>query len=129
MKNWLLKDVVSIIILIRAYLNSLLKPYSPLIAIERSKTAEIHCIGYLFQRFYDGIAKAPENLRHTLNRLCLLYGLKSIQQHAASFLQYGYFEPSHMDIIQNQVNLKILIEIDKFHLNLFSYRYINYMKR
>ncbi|KAF9363801.1 fatty-acyl coenzyme A oxidase [Mortierella sp. NVP85] len=71
----------------------------------RLAAAKIHSFGYVFRRFAQAVRSAPEGLRPILTKVCLLYGLYSIEQNAGFFLQYRYFTPSQMDYVRAQVNV------------------------
>lgn len=73
--------------------------------VQKAAAAKIHCTGYLFQRFYDGVVKAPSGLSPVLTDLCKLYGLSAIQENAGAFLQCGYFKPGQMKEIGDKVLL------------------------
>ncbi|KAF9158738.1 fatty-acyl coenzyme A oxidase [Actinomortierella ambigua] len=70
----------------------------------RLAAAKIHSYGYIFRRFAQAVKGAPANLQTVLTKVCLLYGLYSIEQNAGFFLQYRYFTPSQMDYVRSQVN-------------------------
>ncbi|KAG0221570.1 fatty-acyl coenzyme A oxidase [Mortierella sp. GBA43] len=70
----------------------------------RLAAAKIHSFGYVFRRFAQAVKSAPEGLRPILTKVCLLYGLYSIEQNSGFFLQYRYFTPSQMDYVRAQVN-------------------------
>ncbi|KAF9970349.1 fatty-acyl coenzyme A oxidase [Actinomortierella ambigua] len=70
----------------------------------RLAAAKIHSYGYIFRRFAQAVKGAPANLQTILTKVCLLYGLYSIEQNAGFFLQYRYFTPSQMDYVRSQVN-------------------------
>ncbi|KAG0228921.1 fatty-acyl coenzyme A oxidase [Actinomortierella wolfii] len=70
----------------------------------RLAAAKIHSYGYIFRRFAQAVKGAPANLQPILTKVCLLYGLYSIEQNAGFFLQYRYFTPSQMDFVRSQVN-------------------------
>jgi acyl-CoA oxidase len=72
-------------------------------AMLRFQAAKLHCSGYLFHRFFDGLKNAPEGLKPILVKVCSLYGLYTIQENSGAFLQYRYFEPKHIEIIQGRV--------------------------
>ncbi|KAF9926053.1 fatty-acyl coenzyme A oxidase [Mortierella alpina] len=71
----------------------------------RLAAAKIHAFGYIFRRFSQAVRNAPEGLQPVLTKLCILYGLYSIEQNAGFFLQYRYFTPSQMDFVRAQVNV------------------------
>ncbi|KAF9152579.1 fatty-acyl coenzyme A oxidase, partial [Mortierella sp. AD010] len=71
----------------------------------RLAAAKIHSFGYVFRRFAQAVKGAPEGLRPILTKVCLLYGLYSIEQNSGFFLQYRYFTPSQMDFVRAQVNV------------------------
>ncbi|KAF9434006.1 fatty-acyl coenzyme A oxidase [Entomortierella beljakovae] len=70
----------------------------------RLAAAKIHSFGYIFNKFVQAVKHAPEGLQPILTKVCILYGLYSIEQNAGFFLQYRYFTPSQMDYIRAQVN-------------------------
>ncbi|KAJ3081391.1 fatty-acyl coenzyme A oxidase [Quaeritorhiza haematococci] len=70
----------------------------------RLTAAKIHSYGYLFHRFHSAVIKcADEELKPILTKLCLLYGLYTIQENSGPFLQYGYFKPVQIDWIRTTV--------------------------
>ncbi|KAF9991889.1 fatty-acyl coenzyme A oxidase [Entomortierella chlamydospora] len=71
----------------------------------RLAAAKIHSFGYVFRRFAQAVKGSPEGLRPILTKVCLLYGLYSIEQNSGFFLQYRYFTPSQMDFVRAQVNV------------------------
>ncbi|KAF8923758.1 acyl-CoA dehydrogenase/oxidase C-terminal [Dissophora ornata] len=92
------------------FADSLKQGMSPEAAYEecsqaRLAAAKIHSFGYVFRRFAQAVNKAPEGLRAVLTKVCLLYGLYSIEQNSGFFLQYRYFTPSQMDYVRAQVNV------------------------
>ncbi|KAI7869392.1 acyl-CoA dehydrogenase/oxidase C-terminal [Spinellus fusiger] len=70
----------------------------------RLSAAKLHCQGYLFHRFVDGVSKVTSELRHVLDKLTLLFGLYTIGENAGAFLQYEYFKPDQIAFIHSQVN-------------------------
>lgn len=74
-----------------------------LVALQRFKAAKAHCQGFLFHRFRAAISSAPPGLQQVLGDLCQLYGLYTITEHAGPFLQYGYYKPEHMTVIQQTI--------------------------
>ncbi|ORX91352.1 acyl-coenzyme A oxidase I [Basidiobolus meristosporus CBS 931.73] len=73
-------------------------------AVERLHAARMHHYAFLYRNFVDKIYAAPDSLKSILSRLCLLYGLYSIQQNSGPFLASGYFSPDHLDLIDAEVN-------------------------
>jgi len=71
----------------------------------RLNAAKIHSFGYLFQRFKDGIAKAPSAIYPVLKNSCQLYGLYNISELSGPFLQYEFFTPQQMEWIRSRVTL------------------------
>ncbi|KAI8979991.1 acyl-CoA dehydrogenase/oxidase C-terminal [Pilobolus umbonatus] len=70
----------------------------------RLYAAKLHSFNYLFNRFADGVFKVSGNIHDILSRICLLYGLYSIEENAGAFLQYEYFTPSQIEFIRSSVN-------------------------
>lgn len=77
--------------------------FSSFLAIVRFNAAKMHTIGYLYQRFYDSVKRAQKELQPVLGKLCLLFGLLKVQEQSGKFLQYGYFQAYHMEIIEEQI--------------------------
>jgi acyl-CoA oxidase len=75
-----------------------------LTAQSRLYAARLHSFGYLFNRFADGVSKASGGLYDILIKVCLLYGLYSIEENAGAFLQYEYFTPAQIEFIRSSVN-------------------------
>lgn len=71
--------------------------------VQKFAAAKLHCMGYLFNRFCDAVQKAPNNLAMILSDLCKIYGLYCIKENAGSFLQFGYFKPNHMSILEQKI--------------------------
>ena len=95
-------------------------------SIPRFNAAKIHTIGYLFQRFYDSVKKSPKEIQGVLSKLCLLFGLLKVQEQSGKFLQYGYFQSYHMEIIEDQIlglyhelRDQIIPLVDSFNLSDF----------
>lgn len=74
------------------------------IAQSRLYAAKLHSFGYLFNRFADGVSKVSGNLYDILIKVCLLYGLYSIEENAGAFLQYEYFTPTQIEFVRSSVN-------------------------
>lgn len=79
--------------------------------VQKSAAAKLHCIGYLFNRFRDAIAKAPTGMIPVLTDLCKLHGLVGIKENAGSFLQFGYLKPNQMADVENKVRRGLVKEI------------------
>ena len=93
----------------------------------RLAAAKIHSFGYVFRRFADAVKNAPEGLKAVLTKVCLLYGLYSIEQNAGFFLQYRYFTPSQMDYVRAQVNV-FCREVRQEYIPLIdAFNYSDYM--
>ncbi|KAI7875286.1 acyl-CoA oxidase [Lichtheimia hyalospora FSU 10163] len=71
----------------------------------RLYAARLHTYGYLFNRFADGVSKVDSNLKDVLMKVCMLYGLYTVEENAGAFLQYEYFTPKQMEFIRAQVNV------------------------
>ncbi|KAI8991758.1 acyl-CoA dehydrogenase/oxidase C-terminal [Mycotypha africana] len=70
----------------------------------RLYAAKLHSFGYLVNRFADGVSKVTGNLFDILEKLCLLYGLYTIEENAGAFLQYEYFTPAQIEFVRSIVN-------------------------
>ncbi|KAI7903394.1 acyl-CoA dehydrogenase/oxidase C-terminal [Cokeromyces recurvatus] len=70
----------------------------------RLYAAKLHSFSYLFNRFADGVSKVTGNIYDVLTKVCLLYGLYSIEENAAAFLEYEYFTPKQIEFIRSKVN-------------------------
>ncbi|CAO3614732.1 unnamed protein product [Mucor fragilis] len=70
----------------------------------RLYAAKLHSFGYLFNRFADGVSKVSGNEYDILIKVCLLYGLYSIEENAGAFLQYEYFTPTQIEFVRSSVN-------------------------
>ncbi|KAI8375984.1 acyl-CoA dehydrogenase/oxidase C-terminal [Radiomyces spectabilis] len=70
----------------------------------RLYAAKLHSYGYLFNRFMDGVAKVSGSVQAVLTKICLLYGLYTIEDNAGAFLQYEYFKPNQIEFIRSKVN-------------------------
>ncbi|KAF9281751.1 fatty-acyl coenzyme A oxidase [Mortierella alpina] len=93
----------------------------------RLAAAKIHAFGYIFRRFAQAVRNAPESLQPVLTKLCILYGLYSIEQNAGFFLQYRYFTPSQMDFVRAQVNV-FCREVRQEYIPLIdAFNYSDYM--
>ncbi|KAF9387784.1 fatty-acyl coenzyme A oxidase [Podila verticillata] len=93
----------------------------------RLAAAKIHSFGYVFRRFAQAVKSAPEGLRPILTKVCLLYGLYSIEQNSGFFLQYRYFTPSQMDYVRSQVNV-FCREVRQEYIPLIdAFNYSDYM--
>ena len=77
-------------------------------AISRFKAARVHCVGFIFKCFYAAVEKAPSELKGILTLLLQLYGLSSMSDHSGLFLQYGFFKPKHLELINKKVFHQIL---------------------
>ncbi|KAI7897396.1 acyl-CoA dehydrogenase/oxidase C-terminal [Mucor mucedo] len=71
----------------------------------RLYAAKLHSFSYLFNRFADGVSKVTGSLHDVLIKVCLLYGLYSIEENAGAFLQYEYFSPAQIEFIRSSVNI------------------------
>ncbi|KAF8924783.1 fatty-acyl coenzyme A oxidase [Dissophora ornata] len=63
----------------------------------RLTASKIHASGCVLRRFAQATKSASEGLRPVLNKICLLYGLYSIEQNSWFFLKYRCFTPSQID--------------------------------
>ncbi|RCH91857.1 fatty-acyl coenzyme A oxidase [Rhizopus stolonifer] len=70
----------------------------------RLYAAKLHSFGYLFHRFADGVSKTSGDLYDILIKVCLLYGLYSIEENAGAFLEYQYFTPPQIEFVRSSVN-------------------------
>ncbi|KAJ3379045.1 fatty-acyl coenzyme A oxidase [Lobulomyces angularis] len=70
----------------------------------RLLAAKLHSYGYLFHRFKDAVKKTIQpDLKSILEKLCLLYGLHTIQENSGSFLEYKYFNSTQIDWVRERV--------------------------
>ncbi|CEP17474.1 hypothetical protein [Parasitella parasitica] len=76
----------------------------------RLYAAKLHSFGYLFNRFADGVSKISGSVHDILIKVCLLYGLYSIEENAGAFLQYEYFTPAQIEFVRSSVN-KLCAEV------------------
>lgn len=90
------------------------------------KAARLHVIGYLYQRFMDSVARAPEELKPIISLLCELFGLLKIQENIGSFLQYSCFQPKDLPLIEQRILVlyaelrpNIIPLVDSFNLSDF----------
>jgi acyl-CoA oxidase len=74
------------------------------IAQSRLYAAKLHSFSYLFNRFADGVSKVRGHEYDILIKVCLLYGLYSIEENAGAFLQYQYFTPVQIEFVRSSVN-------------------------
>jgi acyl-CoA oxidase len=72
------------------------------VSLLRFRAAKAHCQGYLFHRFRRAIEAAPGDMKEILSDLCQLYGLYTIHQSAGPFLQFGFYKPEHIAVIQER---------------------------
>jgi acyl-CoA oxidase len=63
----------------------------------------MHTVGFLFQKFYDSVKKAPKELQDIMGKLCHLYGLLKIQEQSGKFLQHGYLQPLHLEQVETKI--------------------------
>lgn len=73
------------------------------VALARFKAAKAHCQGYLFHRFHAATSQAPGDLKAAMTDLCQLYGLYTINENAGPFLQFGFYKPEHIPLIQSAI--------------------------
>ncbi|KAI8870361.1 acyl-CoA oxidase [Ramicandelaber brevisporus] len=78
----------------------------------RLHAARMHCFGYLFNRFAEGVQRAPASLQPVLTKLCALYGLYNISTNNGEFLLAGFFDTTQMSRIKQLVN-QLCAEIRK----------------
>ncbi|KAI8605227.1 hypothetical protein EDD21DRAFT_432967 [Dissophora ornata] len=67
----------------------------------RLTASKIHASGCVLRRFAQATKSASEGLRPVLNKICLLYGLYSIEQNSWFFLKYRCFTPSQIDFVRS----------------------------
>lgn len=72
------------------------------------KAAKLHCLNYTYRTFKAAAEQAPAEIKPVLMKLCVLFGLSAVQEHAGSFLQSGFYTSKQM----NQVELKVLALLD-----------------
>ncbi|KAI8888264.1 acyl-CoA oxidase [Backusella circina FSU 941] len=70
----------------------------------RLYAAKLHSFSYLFNRFADGVSKTTGDIHKVLSKVCLLYGLFTIEENAGAFLQYEYFTPAQIEFVRSSVN-------------------------
>ncbi|ORY83524.1 acyl-CoA dehydrogenase/oxidase C-terminal [Leucosporidium creatinivorum] len=77
---------------------------------ERFVAAKVHTAGYIYRQFREALVELaqkedPSNgVVATLEKICALYGVWSIEENAGYFLKYKFFTPEQMDIITAEVN-------------------------
>jgi acyl-CoA oxidase len=75
-----------------------------ILAQSRLYAAKLHSFSYLFNRFSDGVSKTTGDINKVLSKVCLLYGLFTIEENAGAFLQYEYFTPAQIEFVRSSVN-------------------------
>ncbi|CEJ01590.1 Putative Acyl-coenzyme A oxidase [Rhizopus microsporus] len=70
----------------------------------RLYAAKLHSFSYLFNRFADAVKKTTGSLHTILRKICLLYGLYTIEENAGAFLQFEYFTPAQIEFVRASVN-------------------------
>jgi acyl-CoA oxidase len=73
-------------------------------AILLQRTTKLHCQCYLLRRFNDVIHEAPPEVAGVLTQLCILYGVFSISENLAPYLQCGYFSNQQSEWIERYVS-------------------------
>lgn len=74
------------------------------LAQARLYAAKLHSFSYLFNRFADAVKKTTGDLHTILRKICLLYGLYTIEENAGAFLQFEYFTPVQIEFVRASVN-------------------------
>lgn len=76
---------------------------------ERFVAAKVHTAGYIYRQFQEAVELLDQTedksngVVKTLEKICRLYGLWSIEENSGAFLKYGYYSASQMDLITTEV--------------------------
>jgi len=57
-----------------------------------------------YATFRQEIRTAPAAWREPLERLCLLYGLCSVENHLATYLEHGVLQPRAVPVLRRKIN-------------------------